>query len=213
MCGIVSQNLKTPTCFLLLQIFQVQSIIFCLVFFYQFAPVGVRVQFRKCAILHSWILYCIGEPDTGWSKATDTNDISLTNLKDAENGLTQWFLESFYAAFQCCAKMVGLRRHGSILNPQVTPKDSQAALTYQNTTQIHQDSPSDTPRHPQTASATIDTTVYLQTFKVVIWCVSIWGAEWRWSHHTILAQHWNARFFLPGHFETSKYQNRRIKAL
>ena len=25
-------------------------------------------------------------------------------------------------AFQCCAKMVGLRRHGSILNPQVTPK-------------------------------------------------------------------------------------------
>ena len=98
-------------------------------------------------------------------------------------------------AFQCCAKMVGLRRHGSILNPQVTPKDSQAALTYQNTTQIHQDSPSDSPRHPQTASATIDTTVYLQTFKVVIWCVSIWGAEWRWSHHTILAQHWNARFF------------------
>ena len=107
-------------------------------------------------------------------------------------------------AFQCCAKMVGLRRHGSILNPQVTPKDSQAALTYQNTTQIHQDSPSDTPRHPQTASATIDTTVYLQTFKVVIWCGFIWGAERRCSHHTNLAQHWNARFFSTWSFRNIK---------
>ena len=57
--------------------------------------------------------------DTGWSKATDTNNISLTNLKGAKNGLTQWFLESFYAAvlvfwcFEmtrwkkiCCAKLV-----------------------------------------------------------------------------------------------------------
>ena len=44
---------------------------------------------------------------TGWSKATDTNNISLTNLKNAKNGLTQWFLESFYAAVLVfwCLKM------------------------------------------------------------------------------------------------------------
>ena len=36
--------------------------------------------------------------DTGWSKATVTNNISLMSLKIAKNGLTQWFLESFYAA-------------------------------------------------------------------------------------------------------------------
>ena len=78
--------------------------------------------------------------------------------------------------FSVVSKMVGLLQHGSILhglNPQITPKDSQAVLTSQNTTQIHQDSPSDTPRHPQTASDTIGTAVYLQSFKVVIWCVSI----------------------------------------
>ena len=72
-------------------------------------------------------------------------------------------------AFQCCANMVGWLQHGSILhglNPQVTPKVSQAALTSQNTTQIYHDSPSDTPRHPQT-SDTLDTIIYLQTFKVV----------------------------------------------
>ena len=42
----------------------------------------------------------------------------------------------------------GFAQHGSILHglkPQVTPK---AALTSQNTTQIRQVSPSDTPRHP-----------------------------------------------------------------
>ena len=102
--------------------------------------------------------------------------------------------------------MVGWLQHGSILhglNPQITPKDSQAVLTSQNTTKIHQDSPSDTPRHPQTASDTIGTAVYIQSFKVVIWCVSIWGAERRWSHHTILAKHWNARFFL--HLSIVKY--------
>ena len=35
--------------------------------------------------------------NTGWSKATVTNNISLMNLRNAKNGLTQWFLESFYA--------------------------------------------------------------------------------------------------------------------
>ena len=44
---------------------------------------------------------------TGWSIATVTNDISLRNLKNAKNGLTQWFLESFYAAVLVfwCLKM------------------------------------------------------------------------------------------------------------
>ena len=102
-------------------------------------------------------------------------------------------------AFQSCAKLVGLLQHGSILhglNPQITPKDSQAVLTSQNTTKIHQDSPSDTPRHPQTASDTIGTTVYLQKrSRLFIWCISIRGAEWMWSHPTILAQQWNAIFF------------------
>ena len=37
-------------------------------------------------------------PFTGWSKAPVTNNISLTNLKNAKNGLTQWFLESIYGA-------------------------------------------------------------------------------------------------------------------
>ena len=73
--------------------------------------------------------------------------------------------------------MVGWLQHGSILhglNPQIIPKDSQAVLTSQNTTKIHQDSPSDTPRHPQTASDTIGTTVYLQKrSRLFIWCISI----------------------------------------
>ena len=35
---------------------------------------------------------------TVWSKASVTNNISLRSLKIAKNGLTKWFLESFYAA-------------------------------------------------------------------------------------------------------------------
>merc|ERR1711994_726930 len=63
-----------------------------------------------------------------------------------------------------------LNLHG--LNPQIIPKDSQALLTSQNTTKIHQDSPSDTPRHPQIASDTIGTTVYLQKrSRLFIWCI------------------------------------------
>ena len=50
-------------------------------------------------------------------------------------------------AFKCCSKMVGL------LQPPKTPK---VALTSQNATQIHQDSPTDTSRHQQTASDTIE---------------------------------------------------------
>ena len=109
--------------------------------------------------------------------------------------------------FQCCAKMVGLLQHGSILhglNSQVYPKDSQSSFDIPIYHQIHQDSPSDTPRHPQSASDTIGTAVYLQSFKVVIWCISIWGAERRWSHHTILAQYWIARFF---HLVIFRHQN------
>ena len=107
-------------------------------------------------------------------------------------------------AFQSCGKMVGLLQHGSILhglNSQVTPKDSQSSF---DISKYHPDTPRLSLRHPQTASDTIDTTVYLQSFKVVIWCVSIWGAEWRWSHHTILAQHWKARFFYTSSFSDIK---------
>ena len=78
--------------------------------------------------------------------------------------------------FSVVSKMVGLLQHGSILhglNSQVTPKDSQSSFDIPIYHEIHQDSPSDTPRHPQTASDTIGTAVYIQSFKVVIWCVSI----------------------------------------
>ena len=46
----------------------------------------------------------------------------------------------------------------------------------------------------------------------VIWGFSPCRIEPCWSKPTNLAQDWNARFFPSDHFETSKYQNRRIKA-
>ena len=51
------------------------------------------------------------------------------------------------------------------------------------------------PRHPQTAPDTIDKTIHIQTFKMIIWCVRIWGVEQGCNHQFILAQHWNAPFF------------------
>ena len=50
----------------------------------------------------------------------------------------------------CSSKVFLL--HG--LNSQISPKDLIAVLTSQNTNQIDKDSPSDTPRHTQTASDT-----------------------------------------------------------
>ena len=59
--------------------------------------------------------------------------------------------------------------------------------------------PQEPPRHPQTAPDTIDTTIHIQTFKMIIWCVRIWGVE-GCSYQFILAQHWNAPFFLTWSF-------------
>ena len=119
-------------------------------------------------------------------------------------------------AFQCCAKMVGLLQHGSILhglNSQVTPKDSQSSF---DIPKYHPDTPRLSLRHPKTSPNSIrhyrHHRISSKTFKVVYLVHHIWGAEWRWSHPTILAHQWNATFFPSDNFETSKYQNRRIKA-
>ena len=61
------------------------------------------------------------------------------------------------SCFQDCSKLVGLLQQGFILhglNSQISPKDPIAVLTSQNTNQIDKDSPSDNPRHTQTASDT-----------------------------------------------------------
>ena len=58
-------------------------------------------------------------------------------------------------AFQCCAKMVGLLQHGSILhglNSQVTPKDSQSSF---DIPKYHPDTPRLSLRHPKTSPNSI----------------------------------------------------------
>ena len=57
--------------------------------------------------------------------------------------------------FQCCAKMVGLLQHGSILhglNSQVTPKDSQSSF---DIPKYHPDTPRLSLRHPKTSPNSI----------------------------------------------------------
>ena len=63
------------------------------------------VNFKPPHVIH---LLAEATEGTGWSKVTVTNNISLTNLKNAKNCLTQWFLESFYAAVLVfwCLKMI-----------------------------------------------------------------------------------------------------------
>ena len=58
-------------------------------------------------------------------------------------------------AFQCCAKMVGLLQHGSILhglNSQVTPKDSQSSF---DIPKYHPDTPRLSLRLPKTSPNSI----------------------------------------------------------
>ena len=62
-----------------------------------------------------------GFPNTGWSKVTVTNNISLTNLKNAKNCLTQGVLETFYAVVLVfwCPKMI---RWEKMVHFSVAPK-------------------------------------------------------------------------------------------
>ena len=101
---------------------------------------------------------------TGWSKATVTNNISMTNLKNTKNGLTQWFLESIYAAVLVfwCLKMI---RWKKILHFSVVPKWwvcsarlnsawTEASSNPQSSFDIpkyHPDTPSLSLRHPKTS--------------------------------------------------------------
>ena len=118
---------------------------------------------------------------TGWSKVTVTNNISLTNLKNAKNCLTQWFLESFYAAVLVfwCLKMIRWEfslhfnvepnwwvvfsktqpcMDWTLKYPQKTPKQ---LWHPQNTAQIQQDSSSGTPK---TSSNSTRHNIYNHTY-------------------------------------------------
>ena len=104
-------------------------------------------------------------------------------------------------AFQCCAKMVGLIRHGSILhglssqvNPQRLPSSFDIAKYHPNTPRLSL-------RHPKTSPNSIrhyrHHRISSQTFKVVYLghqYMRSWMKVDR-SHPTILAQQWNAIFF------------------
>ena len=125
-------------------------------------------------------------------------DISMSQNGQVEQNLP----------FHCCSKMMGWLHNGSIQhrpNPQVTPKDSQAALTSQNTTRY-------TKTLPQTSPNSIIHYRHhcLSSNKVVIWCVGIWGVKWRWSHHTISAEHWHGIFFSTWSF--LRHQNTKTAA-
>ena len=101
---------------------------------------------------------------TGWSKVTVTNNISMTNLKNTKNGLTQWFLESIYAAVLVfwCLKII---RWKKILHFSVVPKWwvcsarlnsawTEASSNPQSSFDIpkyHPDTPSLSLRHPKTS--------------------------------------------------------------
>ena len=97
----------------------------------------------------------------------------------------------------------------TLKNPQRLPSSFNIAKYHQNTPRLSL-------RHPKTSPNSIrhyrHHRISSKTFKVVYLVHHIWGAEWRWSHPTILAHQWNATFFPSDNFETSKYQNRRIKA-
>ena len=169
---------------------------------------------------------------TGWSKATVTNNISLMSLKIAKNGLTQWFLESFYAAVLVFWCLIMIRwnksfislfcQNGGLASARLNPAWTEPSNNPQrlpssfNITKYHQNTPRLSLRHPKTSPNSIrhyrHHRISSKTFKVVYLVHHIWGAEWRWSHPTILAHQWNATFFPSDNFETSKYQNRRIKA-
>ena len=69
---------------------------------------------RRSAISSDCNLLTINNLDsTVWSKATVTNNISLRSLKIAKKGLTQWFLESFYAAVLVfwCLKIIRRKKY------------------------------------------------------------------------------------------------------
>ena len=168
---------------------------------------------------------------TVWSKATVTNNISLRSLKIAKNGLTQWFLESFYAAVLVFWCLIMIRwnsfislfcQNGGLASARLNPAWTEPSNNPQrlpssfNITKYHQNTPRLSLRHPKTSPNSIrhyrHHRISSKTFKVVYLVHHIWGAEWRWSHPTILAHQWNATFFPSDNFETSKYQNRRIKA-
>ena len=175
------------------------------------------------------MIFCFHNPkvlfSTGWSKATVTNYFSLTNLKDTENGLTQSFLESWYAAvlvFRC----LKITRQDKILHFRIVLK------WYDGSSLV---SP-----HKYWCAGLI----LLECLKIydgvlvsdAVWvCIgvsegeslSIWLVFWDvrtamgslgdiwefnpcsmkpcWSKPTNLEQSWKQDFFPHEHFETSKY--------
>ena len=112
-------------------------------------------RFRRCSQIG---------PVTGRSKATVTNDFSVTNPKNEKYGITQSFLESWYAAVLVfwCLSMVRWTKvvifwavpkwcFGSILQglgAQVPSKHIQAPQNSMITTQIPQNTPQTSQRHP-----------------------------------------------------------------
>ena len=128
---------------------------------------------------------------TGRSKATVTNNISLRSLKIAKNGLTQWFLESFYAAVLVFWCLIMIRwnksfislfcQNGGLASARLNPacwtepsNNPQRLPSSFNIAKYHQNTPRLSLRHPKTASDTIGTTAYLQKrSRLFIWCISI----------------------------------------
>ena len=144
--------------------------------------------------------------------------------KNCKNGLTQWFLESFYAAVLVFWCLIMIRwnksfislfcQNGGLASARLNPAWTEPSNNPQrlpssfNITKYHQNTPRLSLRHPKTSPNSIrhyrHHRISSKTFKVVYLVHHIWGAEWRWSHHTILAQHWNARFFSTWSFRNIK---------
>ena len=124
---------------------------------------------------------------TVWSKATVTNNISLRSLKIAKNGLTQWFLESFYAAVLVfwCLKMIRCKKscislfcqNGGLASARLNPAWTEPSNNPQrlpssfNITKYHQNTPRLSLRHPKTSPNSIrhyrHHRISSKTFKVV----------------------------------------------
>ena len=121
---------------------------------------------------------------TGWSKATVTNNISLTNLKNTKNSQTQSFLESFYEAVLVfwCLKMIMRKKilfSGLFQIGGFAPARLHTAWIELSNIPQRPHSSSDIPkhqsdrqrlslRHPKTYPNSIrhqNTIIYLQTFK------------------------------------------------
>ena len=185
----------------------------------------------KHCLHHRYSLQVKLSPNTGWSKATVTNNFSLTNLKDTEGGLTQSFLEGWYAAvsvFRCLKRTM------------------QDKISHFRIVLKWYDGSSLVSPHKYWCAGLI----LLESLDIW-WCFGVWcclGMSWGvWGRVFVYlidvlgCQHCygvfggylrvqsvqyeglleqthqfrtilKARFFPHDHFDTSKYQNRRIKA-